>query len=208
MARREDLPFADQAVAAALQAPPARVMTDCVFRDAKRIVHLQYLDRGILGVGHMALYGRETVAIRVCPHAAGQGLVVDPGSGISFAAKDDVVHRALRGRRDAFGDRPSQCAEHDIDDALAGLDVAGRDRRAVAGIDERAGRCDECDGLEDGCRLRRVRGHQAAEAIKHTSGGHGQRAVHGTPRLERGAGEVHCGPLARNGHADPDGQRP
>ena len=110
-------------------------------------------------------------------------------------------------RRHGLGQRPAQR----VDDAHAGLDIAGRHRRRWPGIDQATIRRQQSVDPHGPRAGRHLRRHQAAEHVKHGRGGHRQRTVQVARHLVCSACKIHLDALPGylDGDADPHlGTRP
>src|SRR5215203_3941902 len=114
---------ADDAVAAPVLAAAARAVEQLVALDAHRVLELKGLRGGVEGVAHADVDAGRSGTLAARALAAAYGLVVGPAR----AADDGVVHRPLALRREIRG--PGEGGEHGVGDAVAGLHVAGHDRR-------------------------------------------------------------------------------
>ena len=122
-------PLAARVAAGAAAAPPQPVADH-----PERVVVLQRLDRGVLGVGHAGVDPGLAGGAGPPALATGDGLVV----GEVVVADQHVVHRPLGGGGHPVGSGLGQGAEQHVGDPLAGLHVAGGDRRRGEGVDQGA----------------------------------------------------------------------
>ena len=112
---------------------PPESYDQLVALDAHRVLQLERLDRRVERVAHADVHAGRPGPVGAGALAAADRLVVGPVA----AADDQVVHRplALRGEPvDELGERE----QHGVGDALAGLHVAGHDRRRALRAQQRA----------------------------------------------------------------------
>ena len=124
------------ALAAAMLACSARSFAQAIFQHAHRQCIFNRLDRRIERIGHVAVPPADAIAQRPAAMPAADGLVVDELPPLQRAAKGEIVHRPLAGRRDAIRQGLRQCAQHDIGHPLAGLGVAHRHRRRKIRVEQ------------------------------------------------------------------------
>lgn len=199
-----------QAIAARVTAPTARAAAQAVDLDAQGVAGLDGLDGCVAGVGHVHLEARRPRAVRPAAAPAAEGLVVGEGAPAQRveAADRHVVHRALARGRDPVRQRGGQRAEDDVDDPLAGLDVAGGDRGGRAGVEQRAEGGDDAQRRE-GAGVDRCVAEQAGDGVVDRGFGDGEGGVDPTGGLRGRAAEVrhHVVPVDRHGHRDLQGPR-
>ena len=111
-------------------------------------------------------------------------------------AEQEVVHRRL-----GAGDH-AQRAEHRVAGGLGDLGIAGDDRGARVGRQERSRRDDQGQRLQAAVVQRDVVTDQAAEHIQHRGARHGRRRVEVALVLRAGAGEIHDRAAGCLVHAD------
>ncbi len=164
-----------------MDAVAAGAATHGVLDQPHGVAHLQRLNGRVHRVGHVGVDGGEAVGAWAGTGAAAHGLVVGEGgvAGGVPAADGDVVHRAGAGGRDALRQGWGEGTEDDVDDALGGLDVAGRHCSGRAGVHDGALREGEGHGPETAV----VGGHglieQAADDVVYRGAGDGGDGVHG-----------------------------
>jgi hypothetical protein len=132
---REEAQVLPDAIATRAPAAAARAAPEREAEEPHRKGALERLDRRVARVRHVRLHAARAGAARAGARSAGDRLVV----GEARTRERQVAHRAGARGRDARGQQHREGAEDDVDDALAGLDVARRDAGGIGGVDERAG---------------------------------------------------------------------
>ena len=146
----------------------AGVLDEAVALDQQRIFHLDRLDRQVRRVGDVHLHAVLAVLGEAPAEAAAERFEIDVVAVVARIVAEEhrrgvrAVRRADRG----LGNRGRERADHDVDDALAGVG-ARRDRRRELRVDQRAERRDDVDELDQALIVRHVRIEQRLQRIEH-----------------------------------------
>src|SRR5439155_18385517 len=172
--------------------------------DAQRVLHFVGLGGGVEGVGHVTLDGGGAVGVGSPAAAAADGFVVRP----PFPAQCDGAHGAATGGGDLVGQGFGQSAEDDVDDALAGLGVAGDDGGGELRVNHRPRTRDHLDVAEAPAVERNVLFQQTGEAIINRGAGDGGGTVDAAGDLLFAAAQTDGGARAGDGDDGAEGDRP
>ena len=151
-----------------MAARAAAAAADARLDHTQRVGVLERLDRRVARVRHVRLQRRRAVPAGPGAVAAAERLVVGerPAGARIDAADQQVVHGAAARRRNAPGQRARERAEHHVDDALRGLDVARRrPRRAAARSPRVPGGATTSIGAERAVVHREVAAEHAAQRV-------------------------------------------
>ncbi len=186
----ERFDLAHDAVAAAVEPRAARAAAQGIGADAQREFALERLDGRVERVAHRDVNAAGPIGVGAGALAAAERLVV----GEARVAEREVVHRAL-------AEGAAERAEHQVGHPGGGLDVAGRHRRARAGIEHGAQRGAHLDRAVGAGRGRDVGVGEDAHGEQARRAGDGERAVEIAGVLGGAAGEVEGQPIAGQNRA-------
>ncbi len=199
--RAQETELADGAAAAGEAPPPARAPADGEPLQPHRIAVLEHLRIGDRGVRHVAVNGVRAGEAGPGAGAAADGLVVAEAA----VAEEHVVHRPLAAGGDA------QRLEQQVDEPLAGLDVAADDRRRAlrvrceVGIQDTA-RDDQLDRRQQTLVERQRLGDQQAQDVEHDAAHHRRSGVQVAGMHAGAAAEIDLRALANYTDARPQGR--
>ncbi len=202
---REDLIFADDAIAAALLARTATARTQTIVDQPEGIGHFQRFHRCIERIGHVDLHPTDARAVRRGAHAPANRLIISKRCAIvPLPANSQIVHRALAGRGDLLGQGLGQRAQDHIDQALRGFDIATRDRSRGQRIDQRAHRRDDLHRRKTTGIHRHFVADQTAHHVITSRLRDRNHRVERPVDGRRGAAEIKADRIARNRRGQPN----